>query len=161
MVVIDAKEGMNKNKDDIRGIDHMFSSLSLTAHEARNTAIHAMRIPRDIEGQVVTKVENELQAIRKIAEGRPQDSGQVPSSVAGSAIGTMIYKNKEMIDTMRSSSASSFQYFDKKVQEVEVAPSDRFAQIENEADGLKTKVRSDTSAAESHTKTLEGQVGDR
>ena len=114
MIVIDAREGVGKNAEDLRRVDNMVSSLSLTAHEAHNMAIDACRRLNEYE----------FQAVREVAEGKPQDSGQEVHSVAGSAVGTMIHRNKEMIDTMRSSAASSFQYYDKRLKDVETQFSD-------------------------------------
>ena len=112
MIVIDAREGVGKHAEDLRRLDNLVSSLSLAAHEAHNIAIDASRGSGDVDAQVASRVEREFQVIREIAEGRPQDSGQDVHSVAGSALGTMIYRNKELIDTVRSTTAWSLQYYD-------------------------------------------------
>ena len=134
----------------------MISSLSLTAHEAHNTAVEASRRSNEAEALITSRIEHELQAVREIAEGRPQDSGQEIHSVPGSAIGTMIYKNKEMIDTVRSSTASSFQYYDKRIKDVETHCKERINRVDDDVGKLHTKIRSMSAATESHTHALEG-----
>ena len=156
MIVIDAREGVGKNTEDLRRVDNMISSLNLTAHEAHNMAVDASRRSNEAEILITSRIEHELQAVREIAEGRPQDSGQEMHSVPGSAIGTMIHKNKEMIDTVRSSTASSFQYYDKRLKDVETHSNERISRVDDDVGKLHTKMRSMSAATESHTHALEG-----